>query len=305
MKTKRILGVSFGNNRLQFADVEVGKKPSVHALAEQETTLDVAAEAVQLSADHPKVTSLASEISALITKTNATAKDISITLPARASFLLTLPVDPSLKDDELKEHLRWEVQQYFPDAGPKDFVIDSYVLPSKQKDARQTFVAAVPRGVVAFVQKLASLLELSLHIIDIDHFSTEKTLLANYPDLKKQTVALIGVQGSRVDASMVKGREMVDYRGYALDEPSALGTTIAQYLEYVKQEEEDNTVACIYLHGSHVPTDALADLNAETGIETVALNAFHKLTAAESVDPALAAESHRFAAAIGVALRGF
>ena len=305
MKTKRILGVSFYDNRLQFAEVEVGKKPTVHALAEQEMTLDFAAEAVQLSADHAKVTSLASEISALITKTNSAAKDISVAIPARASFILTLPVDPSLKDDELKEHLRWEVRQYFPDAGPKDFIIDSYVLPSKQKDARRTFVAAVPRGAVAFVQKLASLLELSLHIVDIDHFSTEKTLLANYPELRKLAVALVGVQRSSVDASIVKGREMVDYRGYDVDSTAALGRTITRYLEYATQNGEDGEVSCIYLYGSHIPTDALSDLSSETGIETVPLNAFHTLTAAESVDPALAVESHRFAAAIGVALRGF
>jgi Tfp pilus assembly PilM family ATPase len=304
MKTKRFLGVSFYDNRLQFVEVEVGKKPTVHALAEQDTTLDFSSDAVSLSAEHPKVSSLASEISALITRTNASAKDISFALPTRPSFITTMPVDPSLKDDELKEYLKWEVRQYFPDAGPKDFITDSYVLPSKQKDARLTFVVAVRRGMVAFLQKVASQLQLSLHIVDIDHFSTEKALIANYPEIKKEAVALIGVQHSGVDASIVKNHEMVDYRGYAGDPTSSLGTTIAQYLQYVKQKDEVGAIACIYLHGSHVPIDVLPTLSSETGVETVSLNAFHTLTAAESVDKALAAESHRFAAAIGVALRG-
>lgn len=304
MKTKRFLGVSFYDHRLQLAEVEVGKKPIVHALAEHETTLDFSSDAESLSVDHPKVSALASELSALITRTNTSAKDISFALPTRPSFITTIPVDPSLKDDELKEYLKWEVRQYFPDAGPKDFITDSYVLPSKQKDARLTFVVAVRRGMVAFLQKVASQLQLSLHIVDIDHFSTEKTLIANYPEIKKEAVALIGVQRSGVDASIVKSHEMVDYRGYAGDHTASLGTTIAQYLQYVKQKDEVGSIACIYLHGSHVPTDNLPTLVTETGIETVSLNVFHTLKAAETVDKTLVAESHRFAAAIGVALRG-
>lgn len=304
MKTKRVLGVSFYDNRLQFVEVEVGKKPTVQALAEQDTTLDFVTEAVNLSADHPKVSSLASELSALITRTNASAKDLSFALPTRPFFITTMPVDPSLKEDELKEYLKWEVRQYFPEAGPKDFITASYILPSKQKDARQTFVVAVRRGTVAFLQKVAMQLQLSLRIVDIDHFSTEKTLIANYPEIKKEAVALIGVQRSGVDASVVKNHEMVDYRGYIGEHSASLGTTIAQYLQYLKQKDEVGTIACIYLHGSLVPADMLSKLGSETGIETVSLNAFHTLTAAESVDKALAAESHRFAAAIGVALRG-
>lgn len=304
MKSKRFLGVSFYDHRLQLAEVELGKKPIVHALAEEETTVDLSTDAASLSANHPKVASLASEISALITRTNASANDISFTLPTNSSFITTMPVDPSLKDDALKEYVKWEVRQYFPDAGPKDFITDAYVLPSKQKDARLMFVVAVRRGMVAFLQKVASQLQLSLHIVDIDHFSTEKTLIANYPEIKKETVALVGVQHAGIDASLVKNHEMVDYRGYAGDQTSSLGSTIAQYLQYVKQKDEVGSLACIYLHGNHVPTDILPTLGSETGIETVLLNAFHTLTAAESVDKTLAAESHRFAAAIGVALRG-
>jgi Tfp pilus assembly PilM family ATPase len=286
-----------------MAEVEAGKQPIVHALAEAATSVDVVAEAVHLVADHPNVAALVAELSDLMQQTHSSARRISFALPTQALFIATLPVDPSLKEKDLNEHLQWELQQYFPDAGPKDFITDAYVLPFKQNDARLIFLVAVRRGVVAFLQHVAAQLQVKLHIIDVDHFSTEKTLMANYPENKKTTVALIGVQRSVVDASLVRNHEMVNYRSYGVSSASSLGSTFADYLQYIKSSGETQSVKCLYLHGSQVPTDALTTLSTETGVEIVPMNALRKLTVAESVDTSLAAESHRFAAAIGVALR--
>lgn len=303
MKTTRYLGVSFYDNRFQLAEVEHGKTPSVTLLAEQESSLDFAADGAHLTADHPKVSMVATEITNLLQQTGATAQQISYALPTNPLFINTIPVDPSLKDDDLKEFLRWELQQYFPDAGPKAFITDAHVIPSKEKDARRTFMVSVQRGIIAFLQKVTAELKLKLHIIDIDHFSTEKTLVTNYPEIEKEVVALLGVGAAGVDASIVKNHEMVDYRSYATNSSTTLGKTIAHYLNYIKQKDGTQKVAGLYLHGSRVPSDALTALRSETGVQAFSINAFRKLSAASALDKAFVKESHRFAAAIGLALR--
>lgn len=302
MKTTRSLGVSFYDNRIQLAEVEHGKKPSVTALAEQDSTVNFVNEGAELSGDHPKVSALATELANLLQQTGSSAQQVSYALPSNPLFIHTLPVDPTLKDDDLKQYLRWELQQYFPEAGPKDFITDAHVIPSKEKDARRTFMVSVRRGMVAFLQKVTTKLNLKLHIVDIDHFSTEKTLKSNYPELKKETVALFGVHAAGLDASIVKNHEMVDYRRYTRPSDS-LGKTIAQYLNYIKQKDGSQKIAGVYLHGSRVPTDALAALQSETGIQAFSIDAFRKLTTTEGLNQSLTNESHRFAAAIGVALR--
>ena len=302
MKTTRQLGVSFCDNRIQLAEVEQGKEPSVVLLAEMESALDVPTEGAYLSADHPKIASTVQELTSLIKKSGATADQISYALPTNPLFIHTFPVDPTLEGDELKEYLAWELKQYFPDAGPKDFITDAHVIPSKDKEARRTFMVGVRRGIVSFLQKVTAGLKLKLQIIDIDHFSSEKTFKANYPELKKEIAVLFGVGKSGVDASVVKHHELVDYRSYP-NASASLGTTIAHYLKYVKEQDDVEKFAGLYLHGNHIPSGTLASLKSETGVETVTLNAFRKLTAASTVDKTLLKESHRFAAAIGLALR--
>ena len=303
MKIKRHVGISFCDNRIQLAEIDHSKKSAVSVLAEQDSPVDFGNDGASLSANHPGVNSLASALTSLFQQSGITAEHISYALPTNPLFINTIPIDASLKDEELKEYLKWEVRQYFPDAGATEFINDAHEIPSKDKDARKTFVVSVRRGMVGFLQKVTAQLSLKLRIIDIDHFSTEKTLIANYPEHKKDVVALFGVGKGGVNASIVKNHEMVDYRAYAADSGMTLGKTIAHYLKAAKQMDGTEKITAVYLHGQEVTSSGAAALKAEAGMQTQTVNAFHKLGAAESVDKALAKESHRFAAAIGLALR--
>jgi Tfp pilus assembly PilM family ATPase len=303
MKIKQHLGISFCDNRIQLAEIDHTKKSAVTVLAQQDSPVDFINEGASLSASHAGVAALAKALTSMFQKSRASAGHISFALPTNPLFINTIPVDPSLKDDELKEYLKWEVRQYFPDAGATEFINDAHEIPSKDKDVRKTFVVSVRRGMVAFLQKVTAQLNLKLQIIDIDHFSSEKTLIANYPEHKKEVVALFGVGMNGVNASLVKNHEMVDYRAYVVDSNTTLGKTIAKYIKDNKQQNGTEKIAAAYLHGPQVTSSAATALKAEAGVQTQALNAFRKLIAADTVDKALIKESHRFAAAIGLALR--
>ena len=188
MKIKQHLGISFCDNRIQLAEIDHTKKSAVTVLAEQDSPVDFVSEGASLSASHDGVNTLASALKSMFQKSKASAGHISFALPTNPLFINTIPVDPSLKDEELKEYLKWEVRQYFPDAGATEFINDAHEIPAKDKDARKTFVVSVRRGMVGFLQKVTAQLNLKLQIIDIDHFSSEKTLIANYPEHKKDVV---------------------------------------------------------------------------------------------------------------------
>ena len=78
----------------------------------------------------------------------------------------------------------------FPDSNSKEYVIDSHRLPSLHGTSQQAFMVAVHRPMAVFLQSVCREAKLKLNIIDIDHFSAEKTLLVNYPEILEHDIAL-------------------------------------------------------------------------------------------------------------------
>ena len=303
MKPSYYVGVSFLKGKIQLAEIEHSKKPTVIALAERDTTLNFAEAGASLSADHPKLGSFARELKDLLRQQKVTAEYISFALPPELVFINIIPIDASLSDQDLPRYLQWEVDQYFPGAPPKEFIIDSHGLPVEKAKAQQTFMVAVHRGMAAFLQKTVAAINMKLNIVDVDQFSTEKTLITNYPEILDHDIVLFGLREGGVDASLIHSGEMTDYRSFRYNGESRPEKPILNYLKYLKQRGS-SAPAAMLLHGIEVGKDLVESLRTSTGIkQTLPLNAFRKVMAAEKLYKPFVQESYRFAAAIGLALR--
>jgi Tfp pilus assembly PilM family ATPase len=276
-KKPRTLGVSFLQGRIQMAEVEHGNTVQLTALLEGETTTDFTQAASQLSPAHPQLDVFVNEIRALLKRQRLMPGQISFALPANPLFINLIPVDPTLAGPSLKTHLNWELSQYYPEGDPRDFILGSSIIPSPDGGPSQAFMVGLPRGLVGFVQKAAAALKMKMLLVDVDQFSVEKTVIH-------------------------EGR-MTDYRVYAMDPSTDPTWAIYAYLHYL-QDRGIPEPAAIILHGAEVQKDMIATIRTETGIkQTVALNAVRKLPVMKGVHAAFLKESHRFGAAIGLALR--
>jgi hypothetical protein len=218
-------------------------------------------------------------------------------------FINIIPVDPGLQGKDLSQYLQWEMNQYFPDASPKDFFIGADSLPLENKTAQQTFMVAVRRGIAAFLQKTVTGLKLKLNIIDIDQFSTEKTLITNYPEILEHEIVLFGLRKNGVDASLIHEGAMTDYRAFLYNGDSDPTKPIMEYLKYLKQKNTD-TPAAILLHGIDIAHDFVVSLRTTTGVkQTLEMNSLRKIRTSDRLSKQFMKESYRFAAAIGLALR--
>ena len=232
-----------------------------------------------------------------------TAEIISFALPPDPMFINIIPVDPGLQGKDLSQYLQWEMNQYFPNATPKEFLIGSDGLPLENKTAQQTFMVAIRRGIAAFLQKAAAGLKFNLNIIDIDQFSTEKTLIMNYPEILEHEIVLFGLRKNGVDASLIHNGAMTDYRAFHYNGDSSPTKPIMEYLKYLRQKDTD-TPAAILLHGIDIAKDFVVSLRTTTGIkQTLAMNSLRKIRASDKLSKQFMKESYRFAAAIGLALR--
>jgi hypothetical protein len=164
-------------------------------------------------------------------------------------------------------------------------------------------MVAVRRGTVAFLQKAVVGLKMKLNIIDIDQFSTEKTLITNYPEILEHDIVLIGLRKNGIDASLMHNGQMTDYRSFFYNGEPYPDKYILEYLKYLKQKD-NCTPAAMLLHGVDVTKSLVVSLRTTTEIkQTLALNPFRKLIATKNLNPSLIKDGYRFSAAIGLALR--
>jgi Tfp pilus assembly PilM family ATPase len=304
MKAISYIGVSFLTGKIQFAVVEhKRKKRTVTVLAERDTSIDFVQEGANLSAVHPKLGTFVSELKSIITQQKVTSDIISFALPPDPMFINIIPLDPALKGKDLSQYLQWEMNQYFPAASPKEFIIGSDSLPLENKMAQQTFMVAIRRGIAAFLQKAVAGLKMNLNIIDIDQFSTEKTLITNYPEILDHEIVLFGLRKNGVDASLIHEGAMTDYRAFHYNGDSDPTKPIMEYLKYLQQKDTD-TPAAILLHGVDIAQNFVVSLRTTTGVkQTLAMNSLRKIRASDKLSKPFMKESYRFAAAIGLALR--
>jgi Tfp pilus assembly PilM family ATPase len=302
MKTK-LLGVSFYGGSIQVAELEHGKQPLLLSLAEGETPIDLATQGTELSADDQRLPSFVKSLESILKKARVSASTISFALPPESMFINTIPVDSSLQGADLQTHLRWELAQYYSEAAVKEFIIESHLLPVKTAEASHLLFVSVKRGVVRFLQKVAAAVQKQLAIVDIDHFSTEKTLRVNYPEIAAHTVGLFGIRNGALDASLVQKYEMIDYRPYLVKTHEEIQNAILTYVRYVRERDGIAAPEALILHGMNVPREILQPLYQETGIQAVPFNALRKLPTSDRIKNTFGKESYRFTAAIGLALR--
>jgi Tfp pilus assembly PilM family ATPase len=304
MKSTYYVGVSFLRGKIQLAEVEhKRKKSTVTVLAERDTTIDFARIGATISADHPQLSMFVRELKEMMRQHKISTEYISFALPPDPLFINIIPVEPGLSGKDLSQYLQWEVDQYFPKASPKEFITDSHGLPLENTEAQQTFMVAVRRGTVAFLQKTVAGLKMKLNIIDIDQFSTEKTLITNYPEILEHDIVLFGLRNGGIDASLIHNGQMTDYRSFLYNGEPFPDKPILEYLKYLKQKD-NSTPAALLLHGIDIGKNLVLSLRTTTGIkQTLALNPLRKLVAAKNLNPMFVKESYRFSAAIGLALR--
>jgi len=304
MKATSYVGVSFLRGKIQLAEVEhKRKKLTVKVLAERDTSMDFAKMGMSLSADHPMLSTFVRDLREIIKQHKISTEYISFALPPDPLYINIIPIEPGMTGKDLVQYLQWEVVQYFPESSPREFIIDSHGLPLEHSTAQQTFMVAVRRGMAAFLQKAVAGLKMKLNIIDIDQFSTEKTLITNYPEILEHDIVLFGLRHNGVDASLIHNGEMTDYRPYLYDGEVDPTKQILKYLKYLKQRN-NSTPAALLLHGADIAQSLVVSLRTETGIkQTLAMNSLRKVRADKKLHQLFVKESYRFAAAIGLALR--
>jgi Tfp pilus assembly PilM family ATPase len=302
MRSSYYLGISFYKGQIQLAELDHGKKTTVSVLSERSTAIDFTRDN-NFSADHPQLFTFIYELEELIKQNKVHSKTISFALPTESLYIQVVPVDATLQGADLTSHLHWEFEQFFPNVPVKDFIVSSYPIPTADEKRKHVILVGVRRGLVAFLKRAATELRLQVHLVDVDHFSAEKTIRHCHPEILKETFLLLGARGDGLDASLIFRGNYVDYRGFAMKQSDDLKNNIIAYRQYLEEKIGSQPPTKALLYGYGISQETLQPLQRETGINPVLLDAVRNMTTSKHVYEEYIKDSSRFAAAVGLALR--
>jgi hypothetical protein len=164
------------------------------------------------SLSHEEVDSVVSFISSSI-RINEKLTRISFCIDSNFAFLNVIPVDDNLSDQELNEHLLWEVSQYFPGESGHKFAVRGYKF--GDSNLSKALLVGVRKEMISFIKAIAERLKLKISIIDIDHFASENCLRERISPIRSRyfyrDFILIGVKPARIDVSVFKNYEFRNY----------------------------------------------------------------------------------------------
>lgn len=294
-----ILGLSISGGGIQAVELERnGAVTTLRAIDEWENTFSSPNDATRRTDAEGKL--LGEQIARFIKKNRILARRVSLALDTSFLFINTIPTDAGTTRNEISDHVKWELSQYYPDAPAADFITDLHILTERSFGMyNEAMSVSLWRRDAMSVRKAVSAAGLELHIVDADHFAAETAYRVNYPDSYKRLIALVGVKETRIDITMLRNGNLDTYQ-YAVPDSNA---AIAERIASIARWNPD--LHSVMIYGSYLDRDLLTSVRKSCPVLVEALNPFRHLAVAESllVDDNLAVPSYRFGAAVGVALR--
>ncbi len=294
-----ILGVHICPHQIRAAALERGSRES-RVLLLGEMSAEFPAGMHDPTDPEPASTALAATLAAFVRDLRPQIQNVGVTFDAAFLYLAAIPTTPRASASELDDRVAWELSQYFPGTGLDQFVTDMHVIanPVAQR-YDELLVVAIRRILTRAVRKALEKEGFSLHLVDVDHFSTELALKLNYPDTYSRYVGLVGVKDLRLDVSLLRNGALESYRYYQLHSR----TDAIQILGTLSRETPG--LASLVVYGPALDNNLLIQLRQASAIVVEALNPLRHVGVAETVRLPASVDSppYRFAPAIGVALR--
>lgn len=228
------------------------------------------------------------------------ARHVSVALDTSGLFITTIPLPETSTREDIHRQIVWELQQFFPDVAPSDFVHDAHRLAVDHRQAIAEFLCVAARRQYArTVQSIVNDRGIHLELVDADQFGAEHVLRAGYPEAAQKVMVLAGVKKERLDISVLKNGTLV---AYDFATPASTSEIAA---ELARQQELVPGLDTIMTFGAALDDDVLASLRRSLPLTVEAMDPFRSLeiSAPARLSPGLQLPPHWYCAAIGVALR--
>ncbi len=244
-------------------------------------------------------------------------REVCVSLPLCSVLLKKVPLALGLGEEMIRDHIFWEADQFL--ISPRDnFILDYQRLPFQTQEGNPLYLLVLVRNdVIAAVQKMIKESGLHLKRIDVDVFSSIRSLNANYDMDPSAITLLVDVQREDITFIIIRQSDyFLSHRMILSQDKIAEGgldaTEIARYL--IKELKRlvfghrlgssMKELGRLYMMG-YPSVRSLADQLSETeSLDVEVVNPFTRLEVGKglSQSEAYIAYPERFSASVGATL---
>ncbi len=173
-----VLGIDIGTYSIKIVEIE--KEGNRHILKNY-AAFNIVGESVEghahgkLLIDLP-VDELAHRLKILLNRANFKSRVASMSIPVYSSFVTNIEM-PKMSKSEIEKSINFEAKKYIP--VPLDEVVVDWYLVGDRDNKTEILLMAAPKELVMRYQKIAQIAGLELRSLEIETFSSARSLVGN------------------------------------------------------------------------------------------------------------------------------
>lgn len=218
----------------------------------------------------------ANEVKDILKNLDLNFSRVSVTLPADSVLVTKIPSSKNMKFDEMKKLVELEIRNAYPQFNYDDFIPSVLKFEPKFDGKLVMLATIIPKINFISCRDILKIIKTPITNIEISQLNAHNTFLYNYPEHKKDTVAILGVGNKFIDISVITSAKPVYYNLIAYKDKEQIGDLCLEEFENITTKFVKKIDAA-YFFGEHLDIDMLviAQSLLMTSVPKVAkLNAF-------------------------------
>ena len=270
--------------------------------------------------DRSTISILRDDINTLYETSGFSSNQIALSIDSDFVLIKKIPIDATLQQDELREHINWEISQLMIN-DLDHFIIDYEVLDESQRmsHTKQIIVVSIRKSIVEYVRDIFADTDLRLNTIDVDVFSAQRMITDGSVFSPDQKIALIDIRNKNLQFSILHhGFYLVVEVPYPMDEGVEMNTDKDEHMARIISKELrriilDNKLGKsiedmneVFLYGDGVEDGIVEQLSQAHNVNLHRFNPFEKLTLSDSLNSVeITNHPESFVISLGAAIKGF
>lgn len=270
------IGLSVSSTKIQL--VEIGIQDGNKCLNNVEEA--VYTTSLNFSADKEIVllNNLQSAFDKLSAKDRLVNRQVSISLPPEFFYSFTVPADQTLVKQDLIDNFRWELSVLYPFITAEDYSINFYEIQKvngNNSSERRVIVFALSRKIINLFLTVCKRYNLGIKLIDHAHFSADKSILLNRPELMNASIITVCVSNGYFSLEYLHNGKPQYFIGHQFASPSEFLTKLSEDLDFMNSEELNlSKLENFFLVGDSISEPMLNSVRQATRYPFQALNPF-------------------------------
>ncbi len=205
-KLNSVLGVDVGSQSIKICEIKAQGKEAVVSALGIAPTPEGAVDHTGLYNDQ----AVGDAIKKLISDSGMSSSSVVISIAGQASVVVRTLEVPRMTDDELKQHMEWEINRNIPFA-ESTVVSDYRKLGGEEPDSQneEVVMAISPQSAIDALMATMKRAGKTVAAIDVEPLSMARVIKENYDDLGAKTICMVDIGSLSTAINIYQGSRLM------------------------------------------------------------------------------------------------